>query len=410
MIKTSEITEDLVTVAVPEIDPADPAVLHDPFGTYARARERSPLARMPIPGFGALWLVTRYEDARAMLADPRFEVNSASFMRPPGIPDHCRPYMRTMSELDGPEHVRLRRLVSPAFTPRRAAEFRPRIQAIVDRLLDALPAQATDGRVDLLEHVARPLPMEVICELVGIPEADRPRWREHGAAVAGGIGPAFVAAVPAFISDAQAAVARRRAEPADDLLSDLLRVQAEDGDRLTDTELVTLVFHLVLAGQTPTNLIANGVEALLTHPDQLAALRADPGLAPGAVEELLRWCGPQLLATPRYAREDVEIGGVQVRKGEPVAAAIVSANHDPRAFPDADRLDITRPVGTTAHLGFSHGPHFCLGAAFARVETEVALTALLSRFPRLALAVAPGEVQHAPDGGTWRLAALPVTL
>lgn len=314
-----------------------------------------------------------------------------------------------MSELDGPEHARLRRLVSPAFTPRRAAELRPRIEPIVERLLDALPQHAENGAVDLLAHFARPLPIDVICELVGIPEPDRPRWREYGAAVVSGMGPAFIAAVPAIIEDAKAAVARRRAEPADDLVSILLRIQEEDGDRLSETELVTLVFHLVLAGQTPTNLVANGVEALLTHPDQLAALRADPGLAPRAVEELIRWCGPQLLATPRYAREDVEIDGVLVRRGEPVTAAIVSANHDPRAFPDAHRLDITRPAGA-AHLGFSHGPHFCLGASLARVETEAALTALLHRFPDLALAVAPEDLQRAPDGGTWRLAALPVTL
>ena len=399
-----------MTTAVPEINPADPAVLHDPAGTYDRAREQSALARMPIPGFGALWLLTRHEDARAMLADPRFELNSGSFMRPPGIPEHCLAYMRTMSEMDGPEHARLRRLVSPAFTPRRAAEFRPRIEPIVDALLDALPEHAEDGTVDLLAHFARPLPIDVICELVGIPEPARPSWREYGAAVVGGMGPAFVTAVPAIIEDAKAAVARRRAEPADDLLSDLLRVQTEDGDRLSDSELVTLAFHLVLAGQTPTNLIANGVEALLTHPDQLAALRADPALAPRAVEELLRWCGPQLLATPRYALEDVEIGGVLVRKGEPVAAALVSANRDPRAFPEADRFDITRPAGQAAHLGFSHGPHFCLGASLARVETEVAITALLRRYPGLALGVAPEDLQRAPDGGTWRLAALPVTL
>jgi cytochrome P450 len=399
-----------MTRAVPEIDPADPAVLHDPVTAYGRAREQSPLARMPLPGFGDLWLVTRHEDAKALLTDPRFELNSASFMRPPGIPDHCLPYMRTMSEMEGPEHTRLRRLVSPAFTPRRAAEFRPRIERIVERLLDALPEHAEDGRVDLLAHFARPLPIEVICELVGIPDADRPNWRRYGAAIAGGVGPAFAEAVPAIIEDAKAAVARRRGEPADDLVTDLLRLQAEDGDRLSDTELAMMIWLLVLAGQTPTNLIANGVEGLLTHPDQITALRADPGLGPRAVDELLRWCGPQLLATPRTALEDVEIGGVPVHKGEKVSAAIVAANRDPRAFPDADRLDITRPAGPAAHLGFSHGPHFCLGASLARVETEVALTTLLRRHPGLALAVDPADLQRAPDGGTWRLAALPVTL
>jgi cytochrome P450 len=208
---------------------------------------------------------------------------------------------------------------------------------------------------------------------------------------------------------ARAAIARRRDEPGDDLVSDLISTQAEDGDRLTDTEMVTLIWHLVLAGQTPTNLIANAVVALLTHPDQITALREDPGLMPDAVEELTRWCGPVLLSIPRYAREDVELYGTPVRRGEPVTAAIAAANRDPRAFADADRLDVTRPKGPSGHLGFAHGPHFCLGASLARVQTQVALTALLRRFPDLTPAADPDEVR-APDPGTWRVTALPVIL
>jgi cytochrome P450 len=318
--------------------------------------------------------------------------------------------MRTMSEMDGPEHTRLRRLVSPAFTPRRAAEFRPRIEPIVDALLDALPAHAEGGAVDLLAHFARPLPIDVICELVGIPEPDRPRWRDYGAAVAAGWGQTFAEAIPGIMADAKAAIARHRDEPGADLVCDLIRIQADDGDRLSDNELVTLVWHLVLAGQTPTNLIANAVQTLLSHPHQLAALRDDPSLMPRAVEELIRWCGPQLLTIPRYAQEDVEIDGVLVGKGEPVTATIVSANRDPRALTDPDRLDISRAAGPSGHLGFGHGPHFCLGASLARAQTEVALTALLHRFPDLALAVAPEDVARVPDPGTWRLASLPVTL
>ena len=389
---------------IPEIDLTDPKVLTDPFTAYDQAREASALAKLVIPGFGPFWAVTRYAEARAMLSDPRFEVNSGSFMRPPGIPEHCLEYMRTMSEQDGPEHRRLRRLVAPAFTPKRAAQLRPRLVAITERLLDALPAHAEDGVVDLVPHFARPLPIDVICELTGIPDADRPRWREYGAAVASGMGPDFAAAIPAIIEGARAAVARSRAEPGDDLIGDLVR--AQDGDRLTDAELVTLVWHLVLAGQTPVNLIANSVEALLRHPDQLAALRADPALWPGAVEELMRWCSPQLLTTPRFAREDVEIDGEVIRKGERVTAAMVAADRDPRVFADADRLDVTR--SGPAQLGFSHGPHFCLGASISRVQTEVALSTLFARFPDLALAV--DDVPRAPDGGTWRPAALLLAL
>jgi cytochrome P450 len=388
----------------PEIDLTDLKVLTDPFTAYDRAREAGALAKLVIPGFGPFWALTRYTQARAMLADPRFEVRAESFMRPPGIPEHCLEYMRTMAEQDGPEHLRLRRLVAPAFTPTRAAQLRPRLAALTERLLDELPTHAEDGVVDLVAHFARPLPMDVIGEMAGIPEADRPRWREYGAAVAGGVGPDFAAAIPAIIEGAKDAVARSRAEPGDDLIGDLVR--AEDDDRLTDTELVTLVWHLVLAGQTPVNLIANAVEALLRHPDQLAILRAEPGRWPGAVEELMRFCSPQLLTTPRFAREDVEIDGQVIREGERVTAAMVAADRDPRAFPDADRLDVTR--SGSPQLGFSHGPHFCLGASIARVETEVALSALFARFPDLALAV--DDVPRAPDGGTWRPASLPLKL
>ncbi|WP_326823291.1 cytochrome P450 family protein [Streptosporangium sp. NBC_01756] len=395
---------------VPEIDLTDIDVLSDPAAAYGRVRECSPLARLLAPGMRPMWVLTRHEDARAMLSDPRFELGADSFMRPPGIPEHCLAYMRTMQEMEGPEHARLRRLVSPAFTARRAVDFRPRIEPIVESLLDGLADHAEDGAVDLLAHFARPLPIEVICELVGIPESDRPRWREYGAAVAAGWGQAFADAIPGIMEGAKAAVAARRAEPGDDLISDLIRSQAGDEGRLSDTEMVTLVWNLVLAGQTPTNLVANAVETLLRHPGQLAALRADTGLMPRAVEELTRWCGPQLLTIPRHPREDVEMYGVPIRKGEPVTAAIVSANRDPRAFADPDRFDIGRDAGASGHLGYAHGPHFCLGAALARAQTEIALTALLRRFPDLVLAPGSPATGRVPDPGTWRLASLPVTL
>ncbi|WP_336207019.1 cytochrome P450 family protein [Nonomuraea sp. LPB2021202275-12-8] len=388
---------------VPEIDLSDPAVLADPLAAYGRAREESPVARLIAPGFGPMWAVTRYAEARAMLGDPRFELSADSYMRLP-VPEAYLVYMRTMQEMEGQEHLRLRRLVSPAFTPRHVARFRPRIQRIVDSLLDGLQG---DGPVDLLEHFARPLPMDVICEMVGIPESDRATWRGYGAAVASGHGQKLAEAIPGIMEGAKAAVARRRAEPGPDLISDLIRVQADDGDRLGDAELVTLVWQLVLAGQTPTNLIANAVQELLAHPAELAALRADADLMPRAVEELTRWCGPQLLAIPRFLTEDVTIGGVPVPKGVPVTAAIGAANRDPRAYTDPDRLDLRRDPGTCAHLGYAHGPHFCIGASLARLETEVALGALLHRFPGLGVAAPPARL---PDPGTWRVAALPVTL
>jgi cytochrome P450 len=405
MLSASDMNISNEAATVYEIDLSDPAVLRDPFTAYAAARERGPLARLVTPGFGSMWAVTRYADARAMLADPRFELTAGAYLRP-DVPEHCRKYMRTMQETDGPEHARLRRLVSPAFTARRAAEFRPRIVPIVERLLDDLPGHATGGAVDLVAQFARRLPIDVICELVGIDATDRATWREYGAAVAAGHGTAFAAAIPGIMRDAVAAVARRAIEPGADLLSELVGVHAGDDDRLSDTELVTLVWHLVLAGQTPANLIANAVEALLTHPEQRAAL-APAGLA-DAVEELTRWCGPQLLSLPRFAREDAEIAGVPVGKGDPVTALLAGANRDPRAFTDPDRLDLRRPPGQATHLGYAHGPHFCLGAALARVQTEVAVAGLLRRFP--GLAAVDGGAQRAPDPGTWRLTALTVTL
>src|SRR6266568_1021753 len=384
---------------IPEVDLSDPAVLTDPFTAYGTARERGPLARLVTPGFGAMWAVTRYEDAKAMLADPRFEPNAASYLRP-DVPEHCLKYLRTMQEMDGPEHVRLRRLVSPASTARRAAEFRPRITRIVDALLDDLANETNENAVDLLAGFARPLPIDVICELVGIPPENRGTWRTYG--------PAFAEAIPAILRDAVTALDHRTREPGADLLSELIGIRTADQDRLSEAELVTLVWHLVLAGQVPTNLIANAVEALLGHPDQLAALRGDNSLMPGAVEELTRWCGPQLLSIPRYARADADIAGIPIGKGEPVTAALACANRDPRVFTNPDRLDLCRPAGQPAHLGYAHGPHFCLGAALARVQTEIALTALLHRFP--ALALADGGAQRVPDPGTWRLTTLVVTV
>jgi cytochrome P450 len=422
----------LDAAAIPEIDLTDARVMSDPFTSYGRIRERSPLAWLRTPGLPPLLALTRYEDARAMLNDPRFEIRANSFMRP-DVPEDCLPYMRTMSEMDGPEHARLRKLVAPAFTPRRAARFRPRIATIVEKLLDDAQEHVENGSVDLLPHFARPLPMEVICALVGIPETDRPRWREYGASVTGGAGKKFAAAIPGIMDGAKAAIARRKAalgepasrpEPAgreeragathqvdDDLLGDLITTQADDGDRLTDTEMITMVWHLVLAGQTPTNLIANAVAAVLSHPDQLAALRADPDLMPLAVEELIRWCGPTLLTIPRFprAQENAELQGVLVPEDQAVTAAVAAANRDPRVFTDPDRLDITRPKGLAGHLGFAHGPHFCTGASIARVQTQVALAAVLRRFPDLALTAEPAELRAA-DPGTWRLTALPVTL
>ncbi|HYQ67144.1 cytochrome P450 [Actinophytocola sp.] len=375
-----------------EVELTDPAVIRDPFTAYRHAREAARVVRLKVPGM-PMWALTGHGDARAMLTDPRFAITSSSFVGIPGVPAGYDEYLRTMSELDGPDHLRLRRLAAPAFTARRAQDFRADVEPVVAKLLAELPPAP-----DLLRDFAKPLPMHVICELVGIPAGERPAWVEWGAIVADFDAPRLGGAIPGIVESARSIVAAR---PRTGLLADLVAAE----DRLTDTELVTLVWHLVLAGQTPANLIANAVAELWARPDALAALRADPSLLPGAVDELMRWCGPQLLTVPRHATEDVDLFGTAVKAGEPVTVAIAAANRDPRAFPDPDDFDMTR--GAATHLGFGHGPHFCLGAAHARVQTEVALSALLAR--GLTLAADPVELR-APDPGTWRLTALPVRL
>jgi cytochrome P450 len=384
-----------------EIQLSDPDLMRDPFTGYGKAREQAPVVALVAPGFGPMWALTRHAESRAMLGDQRFALGDASYQQL-DVPAHCTPYLRTMQQREGAEHARLRRLVTPAFSVRRGAEFRPRIERIVGTLLDRLEREAApDGTVDLARQFATPLPMEVICELVGVPPADRPQWLLYGTAIAAGHGAEFVAAIPAIIEGATAAVESRRSDPGSDVISQLLR--SREDDRLTDVELVTLVWHLVLAGQVPSNLITNAIPVLLDHPDQLAAVRA--GAAPGAVDELVRLWGPQLLTIPRFATEDVELGGELIHKGEPVTAVLAAANRDPRAFTDPEAFDVHR--AGNAHLGFAHGPHFCLGAPLARIQTEVALTALVRRFPNLSIVDVPARI---PDPGTWRLPALRVRL
>lgn len=375
-----------------EVDLTDPEVIRDPFTAYARAREAAPVVRLNIPGM-PMWALTRHDDARTMLTDPRFAITSRSFLGLPGVPEGYEGYLRTMSEMDGPDHLRLRRLAAPAFTARRAQDFRSNVEPVVEKLLAGLSSD-----VDLVTEFARPLPMHVICELVGIPPAERPDWIEWGTIVADFDVTRLGRAIPGIVESAKALVASR---PEVGLLADLIRAE----DRLTDTELVALVWHIVLAGQTPANLIANGVAELWGRPAVLDRLRSDPALLPGAVDELMRWCGPQLLTVPRYAVSDVDLFGTTIKAGEPVTVAVAAVNRDPRAFPDPDRFDITRNAAT--HLGFGHGPHFCLGAAHARVQMEIALSALLAR--GLTLSADPVSLR-APDPGTWRLTALPVRL
>jgi cytochrome P450 len=405
---------------VPDI--MDPGLIADPVGGYGQLREQAPVLRGRTPDGTAAWFVTRQADVRTVLSDPRF-VNSArsvlgvevdsvrdKLVEMVGIPaDLAHYFTDSILDYDGDDHSRLRKLVSRAFTVRRVSALRPRVEEITAGLLGRM--SGLPEPVDLVAEYAYPLPITVICELVGVAEEDRPAWHRWSSAFMQMQRDTMPASAREMIDHVHEMIDRRRLEPADDLLTALVHVQEEGGDRLSADELVTMVITLVIAGhETTAHLIGNAALALLTHPDQLALLRADPTRWPGAVHELMRWCGPVSIARMRYAAEDVELGGVTIRRGEIVQPVLVSANHDPREYAEAERLDVTRrPAGRgEGHVGFGHGFHYCLGAALARQEGEVALRALVERFPRLALT--DEELDWVPAPGMRRLARLPVRL
>jgi cytochrome P450 len=393
----------------------DAGLIADPYGGYGRLREEAPVLRGVAMDGSPAWYVTRQDDVRAALADHRFVTNPAAagsadpraaILGSIGIPPEYLGYLtNTILDVDGIDHARVRKLVSRTFTVRRVAELRPHVEEIAAALLDGLPE-----RVDLLAEYAYPLPITVISELVGVPEADRPAWRRWARALVTMDRETVPDAMRDMIAHCHELIARRRAEPTPDLVSGLV-AERDQGDRLTDTEIVTMILTLVLAGhETTAHLISNGTLALLRHPDQLHLLRRDPSLWPVAVHELMRFCGPVHITRLRYATEDVELGGVTIHAGDAVQAVLVSANFDPRVYPDPDRLDVTRHPSQRGdgHVGFGHGAHYCLGAALARQEGEVALRALVERFPDLALD--GPEPEWVPMPGSHRLKALPVVL
>ena len=386
-------------------DLADPAFRADPHPVYARWRRTEPVRWARLPSGAGAWLVTRYADARQALTDPRLSkaqplVPSAREM-PRQISDAIS---RHMLAADPPDHTRLRRLVSAAFTARRVEELRPRIEQITDGLLDAM---AGHDRVDLIDAFAFPLPIQVICELLGIPAADRDAFRAWSTIIVTGsqAGDRLPGAIQAMVAYIRELIADRRAHPGDDLLSGLIGVRDEQ-DRLTEDELSSMVFLLLIAGhETTVNLIGNGAFLLLSRPQRWERLRADPGLLPSAVEEFLRYEGPVETATFRVAAEDLEIGGAAVRAGDPVLVVLLSANRDDR-FPDADELRLDR--AHNPHLAFGHGIHYCLGAPLARLEAQIAFRKLIERYPGLTLAAPAAELTWRPGLLMRGLEALPV--
>lgn len=398
------------------VDIYSPAHKADPFPFYAGLRDASPVHKVNLPAGQSAWLVTRFDDVAAVLKDERFAKDKYNALTPeqagkePWMPPLFRPLTRNMLDLDPPDHTRLRALVSKAFTPRIVELLRPGIEALAERLLDGLRGRAG---FDLIRDFALPIPTAVIADMLGVPPADRHRFhRWSNAIVSTDPSPVgMLRAVPpvwSFLRYIRQLVQRKRAAPADDLLTAL--VQAEEaGDRLSEDELVAMTFLLLVAGhETTVNLLGNGIQALLDHPDQLARVREDPRLVKPAVEELLRFAGPLETATERFAREDVVVAGVTIPRGSLVLAAVASANRDMRQFPDADRLDVSREPNR--HLAFGLGPHFCPGAPLARLEAQVAIAALLRRVTCFRPALSRGALRWRRGLAIRGMEALPVTV
>ncbi|PXX59154.1 nocardicin N-oxygenase [Nocardia tenerifensis] len=359
---------------------------------FARLRREEPVSRVQLPYGGEGWLVTRYADAKLVLADQRFS-RAVTVDRediPRTTPNPSR--QNSMLSMDPPEHSRLRKLVAKAFTSRRVEQLRPRAQQIVDERLTEI--EKAGPVADLVQSLALPLPVTVICEMLGVPTRDQHRFRDFSDTVL-----STTAHTPQQIEDARTAledylaevVAQRRRQPTDDLMGALVAARDND-DRLTEDELVNMGIGLLIAGhETTANQIANFTYVLLSEPRQWALLRERPELVPGAIEELLRYV--QLGSGGSFARvatEDVELSGVTVRAGESVIVNTQAANRDESVFENSEELDLTR--NDNPHMAFGHGVHHCLGAQLARLELQVAIGSLLQRFPTLRLAVPVEEV------------------
>ena len=388
-------------------NPMDPEFIADPYPTYHRMRTADPVHQSPM-GF---WVLTRYEDVVAALRDPRLAKEA--------IPAYVAARFGitivgaglSMLDRDPPDHTRLRGLVSKAFTPRVVEALRPNVQKIVDGLLDRVHDA---GKMDLVEDFAYPLPVIVICEMLGVPVDDHERFKGWGLDIARGldaillppdseVGRRAVAGRRALADYFRDLIAERRAAPRADMLSALISAE-EAGDKLSEEELLATCILLLVAGhETTVNLIGNGTLALLRHPDQLRRLRDSPGLIGTAIEELLRYDGP-VQRTARIPSADVVIDGHTIAKGEMVMPFIGAADRDPAQFSEPDRLDIAR--ADNRHIAFGWGIHFCLGAPLARVEGQIAINTLLKRLPRLTLDT---DKPHFRQSLTLRgLQALPV--
>ncbi len=387
----------------------------DPYPTYAQLRDQAPVCPREYADGTTLWFVTGYEEVAAMLRDhQRIVKDLRNTMTPeevaalPEEPEQYRLLANHMVNLDPPDHTRLRALVNKAFTNLRVESLRPEIQAIADTLID----QVIDrGHMDILDEYALPLPIAVITKLLGIPSADGKRFHDWSHAFITSSANrqrsrkklARAGRMMADFTDYMRAIfAERRQQPQDDLITSLLQAE-ESGDTLSEEELFSMVILLVVSGhETVANTMANGILALLSHPEELEKLKSDPSLIDSAVEEILRYDGSMERATMRFAAQDIPIGNQTICRGDSVSLVLSAANRDPAAYKDAETFDIARfrnDPETKRHMGLGMGIHYCLGAKLGRMEVAIAINTLLRRLPNLTLAIDPSELR-------WR--AIPV--
>ncbi|WP_246103033.1 cytochrome P450 family protein [Streptomyces piniterrae] len=402
----------------------DSDFISDPHPTLAKLREESPAHLVATPNGLKTWLVTRYEDAKALLTDPRVSKDmrvgyglvpqnfadpekQAHFQAQRGTrKQFATELSTTMLDSDPPDHTRLRKLVAKAFTMRQVEALRPRITELVTELLDAIEDR---DEVDLMDALSFPVPFTVICWLLGVPPEDRDKFRRWSNLLTSGQGSEeALDASQDMVGYLRALIADKRENPADDMLTALIEA-TDEGEKLDEIELISMAFLLLVAGhETTVNLLNTGTLALLTNPDQRALLAADAGLWDSAIDEFLRIDAPLANATWRFTLEPIRLGDVLIPKGEFITISLSAAGRDPKRYTDPDRVDITRK--NSGHLAFGHGIHHCIGAPLARLEGRIVLGELFRRFPRLSLATPKDELSWRPSFNLRGLASLPVRL